>query len=117
MVTTRECGQIFRRSNTVLLSDTVEDSDMEDRYVSIHADPSVSPEEEVLAGVRRFEIQQAMQQLSPECRKLLELLFSEQDEVSYAAVAEEMNTPVGSIGPRRARCLERLRVIMDRLNG
>jgi DNA-directed RNA polymerase specialized sigma24 family protein len=35
---------------------------------------------------------------------------------SYQDVAETLTMPVGSIGPTRARCLERLRTLLDDVN-
>jgi RNA polymerase sigma factor (sigma-70 family) len=46
------------------------------------------------------------------CRRLLEALYLRGDR-SYADVADELGIPIGSIGPTRARCLERLRVVLD----
>jgi RNA polymerase sigma factor (sigma-70 family) len=46
------------------------------------------------------------------CRTLLRVLLSE-PAPSYAEVSEHLDMPVGSIGPRRARCLERLRVTVE----
>ena len=113
-VTVRECSQIYRKErNNHLLSDSVEDADIEDRYISFFANPAETPEDAVLGATLRYEIQQAMLELSPDCRKLLTLLF-EHDVATYQSVAEMLNTPVGSIGPRRSRCLERLKVILDR---
>ncbi len=43
------------------------------------------------------------------CRTLLMLLYFNQDELSYAAIAEQVGMAEGSIGPTRARCLARLR--------
>jgi DNA-directed RNA polymerase specialized sigma24 family protein len=32
---------------------------------------------------------------------------------SYAEISDELGVPVGSIGPTRARCLARLRVLLE----
>ncbi|MBA2336254.1 MAG: sigma-70 family RNA polymerase sigma factor [Acidimicrobiia bacterium] len=53
-----------------------------------------------------------LSQLDQRCRGLLLLLYLSPDEPSYAEVAEQLVTPVGSIGPTRARCLERLRRVL-----
>jgi RNA polymerase sigma factor (sigma-70 family) len=45
------------------------------------------------------------------CRRLLEALYLRGPR-SYAEVAEELDIPVGSIGPTRSRCLERLRRLL-----
>lgn len=46
--------------------------------------------------------------LPARCRTLLEALYL-RGERPYTEVADELGIPVGSIGPTRARCLERLR--------
>lgn len=60
-------------------------------------------------------IRQAMDQLGDRCRRLLWHLFYRQEPLSYAEVAERLAMPEGSIGPTRARCLVRLRAILDSL--
>lgn len=49
----------------------------------------------------------AMALLPDRCRRLLTLMFSAAD-LSYVEIAETMGTAVGSLGPTRARCLQRL---------
>jgi RNA polymerase sigma factor (sigma-70 family) len=47
--------------------------------------------------------------VSEACRRLLQALYFDPQQPSYAEVAEHLNMPVGSIGPTRARCLKSLR--------
>jgi DNA-directed RNA polymerase specialized sigma24 family protein len=47
------------------------------------------------------------------CRKLLTALYLDESEPSYAEVSRRLGTPVGSIGPTRARCLQRLRAVLE----
>jgi DNA-directed RNA polymerase specialized sigma24 family protein len=49
--------------------------------------------------------------LPSRCRVLLEALYLA-GERSYADIANDLGIPIGSIGPTRARCLERLRTIL-----
>ncbi len=46
------------------------------------------------------------------CRKLLTALYFDPQEPSYTDVAQQLEMPVGSIGPTRARCLKRLRDVL-----
>ena len=49
--------------------------------------------------------------LSDRCQRLLRVIaFS--DRPDYAGLAEELQMPVGSIGPTRGRCLDKLRALM-----
>ena len=36
-------------------------------------------------------------------------------ELPYKEIAEQLNMPIGSIGPTRGRCLEHLRQLMEEL--
>jgi RNA polymerase sigma factor (sigma-70 family) len=51
-------------------------------------------------------------QLPDRCQQLLRVLMAS-DRPVYADVAEAFDMPIGSIGPTRMRCLERLRRLMD----
>lgn len=47
--------------------------------------------------------------LGQTCRELLVAMFFDPAEPSYTDIAERLGRPVGSIGPTRARCLDKLR--------
>jgi RNA polymerase sigma factor (sigma-70 family) len=50
----------------------------------------------------------AFAELQPNCHDLLSLLVSD-PPLPYSDISNVLGIPVGSIGPKRARCLERLR--------
>jgi RNA polymerase sigma factor (sigma-70 family) len=62
-------------------------------------------EQEMLQAVHA-----ALAHLPTRCRTLLTALAGEGP--SYAEISERLGIPVGSIGPTRARCLERLRALL-----
>lgn len=62
---------------------------------------------------RAARLWRAFGELPARCRELLRILIASPPP-SYAEVAAAMDMPVGSIGPTRARCLQRLR---ERLTG
>jgi RNA polymerase sigma factor (sigma-70 family) len=66
------------------------------------------PESALLASERDTQLNIAFSQLPPDCRRLLQLLAAS-PAPSYAEVSAALGIPIGSIGPTRARCLERLR--------
>lgn len=70
-------------------------ADLDDRAISEHDGAIVRASVERLGG---------------RCRELLRLLYST-DELSYQEIGALLDMPIGSIGPTRARCLERLRAI------
>lgn len=47
------------------------------------------------------------------CRDLLSALYLDPEQPSYAQVAERLGMAIGSIGPTRIRCLERLRKVLE----
>lgn len=58
-------------------------------------------------------IYEAVQSLDEPCRSLITALFFDPTGPSYGEVAVAIGRPIGSIGPLRARCLDRLRDILE----
>jgi RNA polymerase sigma factor (sigma-70 family) len=69
-----------------------------------------SPEQTALDHDRDRRLWAAFAQLPDRCRQLLHLVIVVQPP--YSEVAEAMGMPIGSIGPTRQRCLERLRRVL-----
>lgn len=63
---------------------------------------------------RAAAVRRAFSMLPPHCQRLLDVLVKD-DAPSYKIISEQLEMPVGSIGPTRGRCLERLRRIMEEL--
>jgi RNA polymerase sigma factor (sigma-70 family) len=55
----------------------------------------------------------AIATLTPQCRRLVELLFFEIPPRPYTEVAAELGLAIGSIGFTRQKCIERLRRHLD----
>jgi DNA-directed RNA polymerase specialized sigma24 family protein len=53
-------------------------------------------------------------ELPERCENLIRLLYFDTTEPTYADVSQRLGIPVASIGPTRARCLEKLRKIFER---
>jgi RNA polymerase sigma factor (sigma-70 family) len=68
----------------------------------------VATDDALLADERARALRQGFAELPENCRRLLALLVTD-PEPSYGEVSERLQMPVGSIGPTRRRCLERLR--------
>jgi len=58
-------------------------------------------------------VRQALENLGGKCSELLRMLYSE-DGSSYEEVSARLGMAIGSIGPTRARCLDRLRVVLEK---
>jgi RNA polymerase sigma factor (sigma-70 family) len=65
-------------------------------------------DEEMLRAERDGALRSAFAELPPPCRRLLAMLFSDPPH-SYTQISATLGIRMGSIGPQRARCLERLR--------
>ena len=53
-----------------------------------------------------------MGQLSERCQALLRIVAFEH-RPDYTKIAADLDMPVGSIGPTRGRCLQKLRALID----
>jgi RNA polymerase sigma factor (sigma-70 family) len=66
--------------------------------------------QEVVAQWEAFEaLQAALDEVGGRCETLLRRLYLSEPEKQYQEVAAELGIPMGSIGPTRARCLQKLR--------
>jgi RNA polymerase sigma factor (sigma-70 family) len=63
---------------------------------------------------RSQKIREALSQLEPRCRQLIEALFFESPARPYREVAESLGLAVGSVGPVRERCLEHARRLLKK---
>jgi RNA polymerase sigma factor (sigma-70 family) len=71
-------------------------------------DNTIIIDEEILMAERNAALRTALAELPPRCQQLLAMLSSD-PPFSYADISTRLQIPVGSIGPQRARCLDRLR--------
>jgi len=79
------------------------------------ADSSLLPESLMLRLEEQHQVRTAVAALDERCRKLLVLLFYRSDIPAYAEIAATLGMNEGSIGPTRARCLRKLRHLLDDL--
>lgn len=69
---------------------------------------AASIDAELLAVERRAVVRECLAQLPSTCRQLL-VALSRDEHRSYGDISLELAMPVGSIGPTRQRCLQRLK--------
>jgi RNA polymerase sigma factor (sigma-70 family) len=69
-------------------------------------------DERLLAEERAQTVREALSRLPWQWQRLLELLMAD-PPASYAEISNQLGLPMGSIGPTRGRCLERLRVMLQ----
>ncbi len=82
-------------------------------YVEHHSPERavLDAEQAMLDSQRARQLWHAFRELSARCQRLLRVLMATPPP-SYAEVAAALDMPVGSIGPTRIRCLERLRQML-----
>jgi RNA polymerase sigma factor (sigma-70 family) len=78
--------------------------------------PSDDPlPEQLLSDLQQQDrLRRAVRQLDERSRQLIELLFLQDEAPPYAEIAARLGIPEGSIGPTRARCLDKLRAILKK---
>lgn len=67
------------------------------------------------AREREAFVRLALTAASQRCQRLLTALYFEHPTPPYSELAERLGVPIGSLGPTRARCFERMRKELGRL--
>ena len=100
--TRRECLRILRVARRQDHVDLPPEGEMP-------SDPNVTMiEQEIIVAERDAALRAAFAELPPGCHELLSMLMSD-PPCAYTDISATLGIPVGSIGPTRARCLNRLR--------
>jgi len=104
VTTRRECLRVLAFRKRVLL--TYESSAFEGQ-------PGDQPEldSELLAGERAHDVRRALESLPDRWQQLLGMLMAD-PPAPYAEISATIGIPIGSIGPIRGRCLEKLRLLL-----
>jgi len=97
-------GILRRRGRTVLTRD-------EDLGVDLADPASTELDSALLEDERDVELWASFAKLPERCQQLLRVLMAV-DRPVYAEVSAAFDMPIGSIGPTRMRCLERLRKLV-----
>jgi len=112
----RECLKMLslRSRETPHVNETKLNECMSDcRTIMMRTEPQ-SPEEQVLSKEQRMLVHRAIRRLSRRDRDLLMLLVAE-PRLPYTEISRRLGMAIGSIGPTRARCLDRLRAELTAL--
>jgi RNA polymerase sigma factor (sigma-70 family) len=100
--TRRACGRVLRAARAPLAAGYVRDAE------TIPDQQAGMVDQELLAADRHAALREALTRLPPCCQQLISMLIQD-PPVPYAQISAALNIPVGSIGPRRSRCLDKLR--------
>ncbi len=101
----RECQALLQRSGRMTPTDIADEFD----------DDREQPEELVSRAERAHHLRDALSRLPDACRTLLELMLVQDPPAPYAEISERCEIAVGTIGPRRKRCLAHLRRLYDQV--
>ena len=104
--TLRECSRVVRAAQR-----SGRPGARPDASVPVVADTVIDAQ--LLAAERDAALHAALAELPARCQQLLSMLASDPPR-SYAEISAALGIPVGSIGPQRTRCLDRLRRSMAR---
>jgi RNA polymerase sigma factor (sigma-70 family) len=84
----------------------------DETVVDLRADDDGAQDPPWMNGDRDMALWALFRQIPTRCQVLLRLLI-EENPLSYRDLGEALEMPIGSIGPTRARCLERLRRLAE----
>jgi RNA polymerase sigma factor (sigma-70 family) len=110
--TTRECWRVVekRRRET---QPSIYDDDYERDVVNQLESTEPLADQQRMAIERQQSVREAVGALSERCRALITLLFYSKEEPSYVEIARLLKLPLNSVGPTRARCLQKLKRILE----
>ncbi len=98
----RECARVLRAARGR------HDAGQAPNAETASGEQVATAEEELLAAERHAALRGALSELPPFCQQLIALLI-EDPPVPYVEISARLGIPVGSIGPTRRRCLDKLR--------
>ncbi len=110
--TNREVWRVAARNRRDSAQAASVDEDEKDALAEIAAAGPLADEQRIELE-RQQAVRLALEALPERCRNLLIMLFYYKDELSYAEIARRMKMPVPSVGPTRARCLEKLKRLLE----
>jgi RNA polymerase sigma factor (sigma-70 family) len=109
VTTARHEAWRFSRSERMAHAVSIDALDVAEPF----ADKALLPEALMLRLEEQHQVRAALAALDERCRRLLILLFYRTDTAPYAEIAATLGMSEGSIGPTRARCLGKLRHLLD----
>jgi RNA polymerase sigma factor (sigma-70 family) len=90
-----------------------EDRDIAADELANIPDETPLPDEALLKLEEQHRVRTALGGLEERCRKLLTMLFYQSETPSYSEIAVSLGISEGSIGPTRARCLQKMLRLLD----
>jgi RNA polymerase sigma factor (sigma-70 family) len=100
--TRRECGRVLYAARRSHAGEQLPEAE------NLSDEQARTAEQELLAAERHAALREALSCLPQSCQQLMAML-TEDPPVPYATISARLGIPVGSIGPTRRRCLDKLR--------
>jgi RNA polymerase sigma factor (sigma-70 family) len=100
--TRRECGRVLRATGALNAVGYVLEIEM------LPDERAATADQQLLEAERHAALREAFATLPPSGQQLIAMLTAD-PPVPYAEISARLGIPVGSIGPTRRRCLEKLR--------
>jgi RNA polymerase sigma factor (sigma-70 family) len=104
----REAWKVARASGRAL--------PVEDDELSRSLPDEGSAEAEVVRRDGQARLWSAVERLSERCQALLRIVAFEH-RPDYSRIAADLGMPIGSVGPTRGRCLQKLRTLVEKGDG
>ncbi len=105
-VARRQAWRVRRRTDRELLGD-------ENLTVRRADGPSAGGADEFVSWEAVADLHDALAKVSDPCRSLLFLLYLDPESPSYEEIARRLGRAPGGVGPLRARCLARMRTLLE----
>jgi RNA polymerase sigma factor (sigma-70 family) len=100
--TRRECGRIMRESRGPRTTGYVVDAE------DVPDEQAATADDDLLVAERHAALREAFAHLPSDGQRLIALLAAD-PPMPYSEISARLGIPVGSIGPNRARCLDKMR--------
>ena len=115
IVTTAKREALLQRRRGERTVSMTDDGDGDEEIREWDIADSTPRAEDALDELQQIErVRRGLDRLDPRCRRLMQMLFDDADTpVAYGDMADQLNMAVGSIGPTRARCLDKLRRFLN----
>lgn len=110
-VAVRECWKLTHHK---IPTDSLDDLEQE-KTLTLTDDNAVLADDSLLVIERQHFMRRAVESLPGQCRRLIEELFFRNEPLAYTEISRQLGMPVASIGPTRARCLEKLKTGLQKI--
>jgi len=110
--TKRECWRVAARRRREHIARPIEWGDGPDELGYLASSAPLADDEQQVVEQQQI-LREAVNALPERCRSLITMLFYKEDQLSYAEIAGRLNMPLNSMGATRARCLARLKKLLE----